>query len=197
MRFFSGFEALYAQNDVTKLKPSSLAVCGLAYVFAILLLPKWGNYSIRQFLESCRTARKPRGLSGCRTLSSRSGMRRMMSTETLWIGKSNPLRLRDPAHSVPHSPRLAWDNNSLMIICEHIHYVSATYLSTSVHYLIQLLLHVAANLPSDSLADICWKAFIGIYLKCKSSSRTFRRRSACGRLSYRDKACSCATGYKQ
>ena len=36
---------------MTKIKSSSLAVCGLAYVFAILLLPKWGNYSIRQFLE--------------------------------------------------------------------------------------------------------------------------------------------------
>ncbi|KJA26265.1 hypothetical protein HYPSUDRAFT_199018 [Hypholoma sublateritium FD-334 SS-4] len=28
-----------------------LAICGLAYVFTILLLPKWGNYAIRQFLE--------------------------------------------------------------------------------------------------------------------------------------------------
>lgn len=28
-----------------------LAVSGLAYVFYILVLPKWGNYSIRQFLE--------------------------------------------------------------------------------------------------------------------------------------------------
>ncbi|KAF8183980.1 high affinity methionine permease [Pholiota molesta] len=28
-----------------------LAVSGLAYVFVVLLLPKWGNYTIRQFLE--------------------------------------------------------------------------------------------------------------------------------------------------
>ena len=29
----------------------SLAVSGIAYVFIIILLPKWGNYTIRQKLE--------------------------------------------------------------------------------------------------------------------------------------------------
>ena len=147
VRFFPGFEALCAQNDVTKIKSSSLAVCGLAYVFAILLLPKWGNYSIRQFLEklpdgaqATRLVKVPNAeLAKWDATHDEHGDvvdRKIESPSASWC---NIAFLQAPAHSLPHSPGWFCVGSGIIIVSwssvNIIHYVSV-YFCTLSHSII-------------------------------------------------------------
>lgn len=162
MCVFPGF-SLYVWNDVTKLNHSASPFAASPMYSRFSSCPSGAITLSASSSRSCRTARKPRGLSRCRTLSSRSGTRRMMSTEMLWIGKPNPLRHRELHFFLPHSLPLGlfwcrfWDNNSLMIIGEHNSlrmYLSTSVLCISFNYRRTWRstwhLHIC-------LADRCWQ----------------------------------------